>query len=102
MQSHYLFFLMFTSSQDNVLLFCGRDYVLVGLTWSSKFESLLYKCVYAIMLIFVCILGYYVYSVKSSRELVFIVILKPNSNKVFLSYLILIQIMARCIQYNMM
>jgi hypothetical protein len=39
MQSHYLFFLMFTSSQDNVLLFCGRDYVLVGLTWSSKFES---------------------------------------------------------------
>jgi hypothetical protein len=46
-------------------------------------------CVYAIMLIFVCILCYYVYSVKSSRELVFIVIQKPNSNKVFLSYLIL-------------
>ena len=46
-------------------------------------------CVYVIMLIFVCILCYYVYSVKSSRELVFIVIQKPNSNKVFLSYLIL-------------
>ena len=47
-------------------------------------------CVYVIMLICVCILCYYVYSVKSSRELVFIVIQKPNSNKVFLSYLILI------------
>ena len=88
MQSHYLFFLMFTSSQDNVLLFCGRDYIVVGLTLSSKFESLLYMCVYVIMLIFVCILCYYVYSVKSSRKLVFIVIQKPNSNKVFLSYLI--------------
>jgi hypothetical protein len=49
----------------------------------------LYMCVYVIMLIFVCILCYYVYSVKSSREPVFIVIQKPNSNKVFLSYLIL-------------
>ena len=28
-----------------------------------------------------------IYSVKSSRELVFIVIQKPNSNKAFLSYL---------------
>ena len=37
----------------------------------------------------VCILCFYVYSVKSSWELVFIVIQKPNSNKVFLSYLIL-------------
>jgi hypothetical protein len=46
-------------------------------------------CVYVIMLIFVCFLCYYVYSVKSSWELVFIVIQKPNSNKVFLSYLIL-------------
>ena len=46
-------------------------------------------CVYTIMLIFVCILCYYVYSVKSSLELVFIVMQKPNSNKVFLSYLIL-------------
>jgi hypothetical protein len=35
-------------------------------------------------LIFVCILCYYVYSVKSSWELVFIVMQKPNSNKVFL------------------
>jgi hypothetical protein len=35
-------------------------------------------CVYVIMLIFVCILCYYVYSVKSSWELVFIVIQKPN------------------------
>jgi hypothetical protein len=43
----------------------------------------------SIMLIFVCILCYYVYLVKSSWELVFIVIQKPNSNKVFLSYLIL-------------
>jgi hypothetical protein len=48
-----------------------------------------YMCVYVIMLIFVCILCYHVYSVKSSRELVFIVIQKSNSNKVFLSYLIL-------------
>ena len=40
-------------------------------------------CVYVIMLIFLCILCYYVYSVKSSQELVFIVIQKPNSNKVF-------------------
>jgi len=39
MQSHYLFFLMFTSSQENVLLFCGRDYIVVGLTLSSKIES---------------------------------------------------------------
>ena len=68
-------------------------------------------CVYVIMLIFVCILCYYVYSVKTpetlclllyknswdlvfivyknSWDLVFIVIQKPNSNKVFLSYLIL-------------
>ena len=45
-------------------------------------------CVYVIMLICVCILCYNVYSVKSSWELVFIVIQKPNSNKVFLSYLI--------------
>ena len=45
-------------------------------------------CVYVIMLIFLCILCYYVYSVKSFWELVFIVIQKPNSNKVFLSYLI--------------
>ena len=44
-------------------------------------------CVYVIMLIFVCILCYYIYSVKSSWELVFIIIQKPNSNKVFLSYL---------------
>ena len=102
MQSHYLFFLMFTSSQDNVLLFCGRDYIVDGLTLSRMIESLLYMYVYAIMLIFVCILCYYVYSVKSSRKLVFIVIQKPNSNKVFLSYLILITLMARCTRYNMM
>jgi hypothetical protein len=51
--------------------------------------TVLYMCVYPIMLMFVCILCYYVYSVKSSWELVFIVIQKPNSNKVFLSYLIL-------------
>ena len=41
------------------------------------------------MLIFVCVLSSYVYSVKSSRELGFIVTQKTNSNKVFLSYLIL-------------
>jgi hypothetical protein len=46
-------------------------------------------CVYAIMLIFVCVLCCYVYSVKSSSELGFIVTQKSNSNTVFLSYLIL-------------
>ena len=44
-------------------------------------------CVYAIMLICVCILCYYVYSVKSSRELVFIVY--KNRIQIKFSYLIL-------------
>ena len=48
-------------------------------------------CDYVNICMYLVLLSYYVYvySVKSSGELVPIVIQKPNSNKVFLSYLIL-------------
>ena len=49
-------------------------------------------CVYVIMLICVCILCYYVYSVKSSWELVFIVY--KNQIQIKFSYLILSYLIA--------
>ena len=47
----------------------------------------LYMCVYAIMLIFVCILCYYVYSIKSSWELC--LLLYKNRIQIKFSHLIL-------------
>ena len=57
-------------------------------------------CVYSIMLIFVCVLSCYVYSVKSSRELGFIVTQNPNSNKVFLSSYLCFAAVLVCVQIH--
>ena len=57
-------------------------------------------CVYAIMLIFVCVLCCYVYSVKSAWELAFIATQNPNSNKVFLSSYLCFAAVLVCVQIH--